>query len=62
VASTDEVLFLVEQHRLYGAGLGWIDVNLLASSRLASAPIYTRDRALNDAAVKLGPDASSRRS
>jgi predicted nucleic acid-binding protein len=62
LASTDEVLFLVERHRLYGAGLGWIDVNLLASSLLASAPIYTRDRALNDAAAKVGPAGSSPRS
>ena len=48
--STGEVHHLLERHRLSGRGLGWIDVHLLASARLAAVPLITRDRALRDAA------------
>ncbi len=33
-----------------GRGLGWIDVGLLASARLAGARLWTKDRALRTAA------------
>lgn len=54
VATHDEVLTLVERHRLAGRGLGWIDAHLLASARLARSPLWTLDRRLADAARALG--------
>ena len=38
---------------LFGRGLGWIDVHLLASARLARIGIWTRDRRLRTAARDL---------
>ena len=44
--SGDEVLAFVERHRLYRKGIGWIDAQLLASSALSGAKVWTLDRAL----------------
>ena len=38
VATNVEVLFFIEQHRLKGPGIGYIDVYLLASVSLTSPP------------------------
>ena len=55
VASDDEVLHLLDEHRLFGRGLGWVDVHLLAATRLTpDLRLWTRDRRLHDAAVELG--------
>jgi predicted nucleic acid-binding protein len=53
VAGQDEVIRLIEAHRLMGMGLGFIDVHLLASARLAGIPLWTRDIQLKKAASKL---------
>lgn len=53
-ADADEVLFLIERHRLQGRGLGWMDMHLLAASRMAHVTIYTLDHALAKAAAELG--------
>jgi predicted nucleic acid-binding protein len=52
-ATTDETLSLIANHRLQGRGLSWIDVHLLAAALLAKVEIYTRDRALGEAAHDL---------
>ena len=52
-ASNDEVLVLLEQHRLFGRGLGWVDVHLLASARLTGCGLWTLDSPLLDAATAL---------
>lgn len=57
VAVQDEVLDLIERHRLMGTGLGWVDAHLLASSFLAGAPLWTLDRALGAQARRLGVSA-----
>jgi predicted nucleic acid-binding protein len=54
VASHEEVMRFVEMHRFMGAGLGCIDVHLLASARLTAAPLWTMDAELRGAAEKLG--------
>ena len=54
MASNEEVLHLIENHRLDGKGLGWIDAHLLASSLLDHIPLWTRDRKLATAAKGLG--------
>ncbi len=54
VARHDEVMQLVEQQRLYGLGLSYADVHLLAATRLtAAATLWTRDKTLSAAAEKL---------
>ncbi|RKX30288.1 MAG: VapC toxin family PIN domain ribonuclease [Verrucomicrobia bacterium] len=53
VASQDEALQLVEDRGLAGKGLGWVDVNLLASALLSKCTLWTRDKALAAAAGKL---------
>ncbi len=55
IAFAEEVLVFIEQHQLMGKGIGYVDVNLLASTALhESARLWTVDRRLRDAAVELG--------
>ncbi len=58
----DEVLLLLERHRLMASGIGWVDAHLLGSALLAAAEIWTFDRALARAARKLGVAAKPRMS
>lgn len=54
VARHDEVMELVEQQRLYGLGLSYADVHLLAATRLTpGASLWTRDKSLSAAAEKM---------
>jgi hypothetical protein len=53
VADHEEVMQFLEQKRLYGHGLGWVDLNLLASTSLNRAILWTMDRALKRAADQL---------
>lgn len=52
-AENDEVLHFIEQNGLVGKGLGWVDVHLLASARLADARLWTLDKALRKASRRL---------
>ena len=53
VATDAEVLFFVEEHRLMGRGIGYIDAHLLAAVSLASpARIWTRDKRLRALAAE----------
>ena len=54
VATHDEVLTLIERQRLSGSGLGWIDMHLLASARLARQSLWSADRRLRETAARLG--------
>ena len=49
-----EVLRLVEEQHLYGKGIGWIDVHLLASARLSACRLWTLDLRLSQIAHRLG--------
>jgi len=53
-----EVRGFIELHGLSGRGLGWIDVHLLASARLAQLPFWTLDKRLAAVArtLDLSPD------
>ena len=54
VATDVEVLLFIEQHKLMGRGVGYIDAHLLASTALGnSARIWTRDKRLAALAVEL---------
>ena len=52
-ADDDEILFFVEKHQLMGLGIGLIDLHLLASCKLETVRLLTRDKRLNQAAEKL---------
>ena len=54
VAEPDEVLGFVEVHKLYGKGLGYVDVHLLASAAMGGAKLWTRDMRLDALARQLG--------
>ncbi len=58
VAEGKEILYFIENHRLMGRGLGFIDVHLLASARLAAAPLWTLDKRLRKAAQELELDGA----
>ena len=48
-----EVVDFVRHHRLFGRGIGWIDVHLLASARVAGVHLWTADPRFAGAAEEL---------
>lgn len=48
-----EVVHLVDAHRLYGCGLGWIDMHLLASAVLTECGLWSLDKQLGHVAASL---------
>lgn len=52
-ATHDEVFYLLEEQRLFGKGLGWVDAHLLASARLTGCRLWTLDVPLRAAAAAL---------
>jgi len=47
VATDEEVLLFIENHRLMGKGIGYVDAHLLASTALTDgAQLWTRDKRL----------------
>ena len=55
VADHAELLHFIEAAKLYGSGLSYVDIHVLASVRLTpGASLWARDRRLNDAAAGLG--------
>ena len=60
VATDREVLNVIARHGLFGLGIGYIDAHLLAAVQLtAGASLWTRDKRLHGAAVRLGLAAST---
>lgn len=54
IAMPAELLVLIEHRELYGIGIGYVDVQLLAATMLTNgATLWTRDRRLNAAAQQL---------
>ncbi len=52
-ATHDEVLAFIDRHGLFGRGLGFVDIRLLASSLLSHAPLWSFDRKLRQMATAL---------
>jgi predicted nucleic acid-binding protein len=52
-ADHEEVLGFVNQHRLFGEGITWMDAHLLASARLSACRLWTLDLRLSAAANRL---------
>jgi predicted nucleic acid-binding protein len=54
VLSDGALLRFISTHKLMGRGIGYIDVQLLASSALDAGKLWTRDKRLKEAAESLG--------
>jgi len=52
-AEHDEVLSFIENNRLMGKGMGYVDVHLIASAVLTGVPIWTLDKKLAQTADSL---------
>lgn len=60
VATAPEVLRFIEGHTLFGRGMGYVDVHLLAGVQLtAGAKLWTNDKRLCELATELGLAFSS---
>lgn len=54
-ATDDEILVLVGRNDLHGTGIGYVDAQLLAATKLTDgATLWTRDRRLAEQAARLG--------
>jgi predicted nucleic acid-binding protein len=53
-ATHAEALECIERNRLYGKGLGWTDVHLLAAALLTPVRLWTLDAALGREARRCG--------
>ncbi len=53
-ADLSSILGMIEARHLYGRGLQWNDIQLLASAKLSSASLWTFDKRLTAAAAELG--------
>ncbi len=55
VATDTEVLHFIDQHELFGRGIGYVDAHLLAAVQLTpGAELWTNDKRLHGVAVQLG--------
>ena len=55
VATDAEVIRFIDQHALFGRGVGYVDVHVLAGVRLTEgAVLWTKDKRLHVIAIKLG--------
>jgi predicted nucleic acid-binding protein len=55
LATDAEVLGFINREALFGRGIGYVDVHLLASARLAAgAELWTRDNRLRSVAEQFG--------
>lgn len=59
LATESEILTFIESNRLFGEGIGYSDVHIIVSARLAlDTLIWTRDKRLNKVATRLGLNAA----
>lgn len=61
-ASDDEASHLLEQHQLWGKGIGWVDAHLLASALLSRGRLWTLDQRLAEIAFDIEINARQRAS
>jgi len=54
LATLDEILHMVDTHRLYGRGIGYEDAQLLASAVLSGDRFWVRDKRVLAVAQELG--------
>jgi predicted nucleic acid-binding protein len=53
-ATNEETLHLLQERRLWGRGVGWVDVQLLASALLSNCHLWTFNQRLALAAREAG--------
>ena len=53
-AEHEEVMHFIENNRLMGKGLGYIDMHLLVSAILSNLRLWTLDKKLNRVSLELG--------
>jgi len=54
-ATAAEILVFTERNRLHGIGIGYVDAQLLAATKLTpDTMLWTKDRCLAEAASRLG--------
>jgi len=54
-ADDDEAVQFINDHKLMGKGLGYIDIHLLMSALLTRIPLWTIDKRLHEASLTLLP-------
>jgi predicted nucleic acid-binding protein len=54
LASHTEALQFMDRYKLWGLGLGWIDIHLFASALLSDCRFWTLDKRLAQTALHLG--------
>ena len=54
ITEEHEVHRLLEAHHLWGRGMSWVDLHILASAALNGYTVLSSDHAMNVAAIKLG--------
>lgn len=60
VATPAELFELIERHELFGSGIGYVDAQLIAATKLTGhACLWTRDRRLRAAAERLSVSFTS---
>ncbi|MCD4715134.1 MAG: VapC toxin family PIN domain ribonuclease [Desulfobacterales bacterium] len=47
----NEYLYFIVRNSLYGSGIGFVDIHLLASARLLNIPIWTGNKKLREVAI-----------
>ncbi len=52
-ADDEEVIQFIEDHKLMGKGLGYIDIHLLMSAMLTKISLWTLDKRLHEVSIKL---------
>jgi hypothetical protein len=57
----EEFLYFIEQNKLNGKGIGFVDIHLLASAQLSQIPLWTEDKRLMKAAAELDLKYKKRR-
>ena len=53
VLEFDELMYFIDENQMMGIGIGFVDVHLLASAQLTGNYLWTADKKLNSAAIKL---------
>jgi predicted nucleic acid-binding protein len=54
LSAESDVHLLLESRRLWGTGLGWVDLHVLASAKISGWSLYTVDRRMKEAAEVIG--------
>lgn len=54
IVEFNEYLYFIDEHKLHGTGIGFVDIHLLASAQIAQVKLWTNDKRLSSAAANLG--------